>query len=342
MSTSKIEWLRDDVGHQGSTWNPITGCTHSGSPGCDNCYAKRMAQRLKGRYGYPEDDPFRVTFHPDKLGQPLKWKKSRKIFVVSMGDLFHEDVKFEWTAAIFGIMAFCQNHTFIVLTKRPERMLEFFTRFHDGDYARNLQWWKNEACQHLPENESVGICKRSEPTNLPLPNVIGMVTTENQKHADIRIPLLLQSPFIIRGISVEPMIGPVDLGKYLPQLVYNPGCKTPMIETFMVLGWVICGGESGAGARPMHPDWVRSLKDQCISAGVPFFFKQWGAWTGEEGWYLQDKFGANHRSMIVDRDSNDSVGVSMGRIGKKKTGRLLDGKEWNQFPDIENEHQSRI
>ena len=166
---TKIEWATE-------SWNPITGCSHAGSPGCDHCYAKRMAQRLKGRYGYPKDDPFRVTFHPDRLDQPLKWKKPRRIFVCSMSDLFHEDVKHDWIRSIlFTMFAGGRHHTYIILTKRPERMYEFFMH-HQPDY------W-------------------------PLPNVIGMVTAENQEQADKRIPILLECPFAKYGVSLEPLLG---------------------------------------------------------------------------------------------------------------------------------------
>lgn len=177
--TSKIEWTDE-------SWSPITGCTPI-SEGCANCYAKRMAQRLKGRFGYPEDDPFRVTFHPDRLKDSLKWKKPRKIFVCSMGDLFHEDVKFEWIDTVFSVFNLLPQHTFIVLTKRPKRMFEWYNQadilgWGSGDYNSNT--WLG-------------------------------VTVENQKRADERIPILLQVPASVHFVSLEPCLEYIDLEKYL-------------------------------------------------------------------------------------------------------------------------------
>jgi len=170
MGTTKIEWCE-------KSWNPITGCSHSGSSGCANCYAKRMAYRLKGRHGYPKDDPFRVIFHPDRLDEPLHWKKPTRIFVCSMGDLFHDDVDGFWLSAIWSIIERCYWHTFLILTKRPER-------------------WK-----------------RLTPSLQLYKNIWLGVSVEDQKTADERIPILLQIPAAKRFISFEPLlegIGEVD------------------------------------------------------------------------------------------------------------------------------------
>ncbi len=216
MGISKIEWCD-------KSWNIITGCSPI-SEGCQNCYAKRMAYRLKGRYGYPKDDPFRVTFHPDRLDEPLHWKKPSRIFVVSMGDIFHDDVDGFCLSAIWSIIERAYWHTFLILTKRPER-------------------WK-----------------RLTPPLPPYKNIFFGVSIENQQTADERIPILLQIPAAKRFVSVEPILGSVNLGK-----LSDPN-----------IGWVICGGETGPKARPMHPDWARSLRDQSKVAGVPFFFKSMG------------------------------------------------------------------
>jgi len=224
-----IEWA-DEV------WSPVTGCTKI-SPGCKHCYAERMAKRLRGRFGYPKDEPFQVTLHPERLIGPKKWKKPRMVFVCSMGDLFHEDVPFDFIHQVFNVMADCRGigHTFLVLTKRPKRMLRFF---------------KSEDRLYIPPK-----------------NVWLGVTAENQEQADKRIPILLQIPAKVRFVSVEPMLGPIDLltDKYhwLEFDGIYPG-----------LDWVICGGESGPVARPMNPDQARELRDQCKAAGVPFFMKQ--------------------------------------------------------------------
>jgi len=302
---SKIEWTD-------ATWNPITGCAPV-SEGCANCYAKRNAEgRLRGKYGYPQDEPFRVTFHEDKLEQPLKWRRPRKIFVCSMGDLFHEDVPVEWTNCVFRAIQKAPHHRFMVLTKRPERM---------HDYLRNAL-----GVREWPRNDIL------------FPNLWLGVTAENQQRADERIPVLLDTPAAKCFVSVEPMLGPVDLSEYLPGERWHAS-ECPMLSP---LDWVICGGETGANARPMHPDWVRSLRDQCKEAQVPFFFKSWGEWaevydrdrddpdwrrcharSGPSERYLNIKGGQGFHGERV---------VFMRRIGKRNAGRLLDGRTWDEEP----------
>jgi protein gp37 len=236
MST-KIEWTDE-------TWNPITGCTPI-SEGCQNCYAKRMANRLKGRYGYSKDDPFKVTYHPGRLAQPLKWKKPRKIFVCSMGDIFHPDVKREWAEEVWNIMARCPQHTFIILTKRPE----------NAPMADN--WW--------------------------FPNIWLGVTAENQKRANVRIPILLRIPAAVLFVSVEPMLSEI----YLTDIpIINSDVTMNVLKRASVfsphIDWVICGAETGPGARYMDPAWARALHYQCRFDDVPFFFKKASA-----GWTLE-------------------------------------------------------
>jgi len=247
MATSKIEWLASD-GMPGMTWNPVTGCTPI-SPGCAHCYARAMARRLAGRCGYPADEPFRVTAHPERALDPLHWRKPRRIFISSMGDLFHEEVPTEFLDRIMAVVAMMQEHTFIALTKRPDRMLEYF-----ADPSRRLEihrWWctggmYRAQCDHgeIPE------------TLWPLPNLWLGITAEDQQRANERIPVLLQTPAAVRFVSVEPMLESVDLSPWLRSL-----------------DWVICGCETGPQARPMEVDWVRDLRDQCQEAGVPFFLK---------------------------------------------------------------------
>jgi len=257
MAKTRIEWAE-------VVWNPITGCTPI-SEGCQNCYAKRMANRLRGRCGYPTDDPFRVTLHPEKLEEPLKWKKPRRVFVCSMGDLFHEQVPDEYIAKVWEIMNNASHHTFMVLTKRPHRMKEFLERL--GWYIHDQDGYPMEAVL-------------DEGGKYTLPNVWLGVTAENQQRADERIPILLQIPAAVRFVSVEPMLGPVDLslsdGVDLSMSV-GTGLKPGKSYLINSLDWVICGGETGPGARPMHPEWVRSLVLQCKNAGVPIFVKQMGS-----------------------------------------------------------------
>ena len=283
------------------TWSPISGCTPI-SEGCQNCYAKRMAQRLKGRYGYPADDPFRPgVMHNDVIHKPAHGKKPRKIFVCSMGDIFHKDVDWNHLFAVWQMMGMIKRHTFIVLTKRPENALSHLTGSL-GFHLKRQDW-----------------CR---PNAWPLPNVWLGVTAENQQRADERIPILLQIPAAVRFVSVEPMLGPVKLS-----LNYH----SHGIKGHQKLDWVICGGESGPGARPMNPDWVRSLRDQCQGAGVPFFFKQWGGWAptdknwGNVGAWSNNKF-------YYECHPPDYKGIYMEKVVKKKAGCLLDGREWNEYP----------
>lgn len=287
MANSKIEWTE-------KTWNVVTGCTKI-SEGCKHCYAERMSKRLAGRCGYDKDEPFKVTLHPDKLDEPLRWKKPSKIFVCSMGDLFHEDVDDGFLCRIFDVMAVSEHHTFLILTKRPNRMREFFTRCVHGNF-QNL--WLG-------------------------------VTAENQQMADERIPILLQIPAAKRFVSVEPMLRPVDLLnlKYdndILDTLAGEYLSTDGSESYVPwdkLDWVICGGETGPGARPMHPDWVRSLRDQCQQAGTPFFFKSWGDWYPD-------------RKGIYDCSSSVIFGDTVvHHVGKKNSGRVLDGEEWNEYPE---------
>lgn len=335
---TKIEWAE-------GAWNPVTGCSPI-SEGCRNCYAERMSKRLAGRCGYPADDPFRVTLHPHKLDEPLKWKKPRRVFVCSMGDLFHEDVPDEFIARIWGIMANCLNHTFQVITKRPHRMMEWLSRVKDWEGWKTHNGEPPNVCAYGGSGIIVGY------NMWPLPNVWLGVTAENQQMADERIPILLETPAAGRLVSVEPMLGPVDLRK-LPlgpnghgldfklnaltgwEIGYDERTEKPKVcrnDEFGRLNWVICGGETGPGARPMHPDWVRSLRDQCKEAGVPFFFKSWGEWMPSY------QTGATFELSRLKTDevvmSGPGHGVVMKKVGKKAAGRLLDGQEWNQYPEV--------
>jgi protein gp37 len=249
MGISKIEWTD-------RTWNPVTGCSKI-SEACENCYAERMSKRLKGRFGYPEDEPFRVTFHPERMNQPIEWKEAQKVFVCSMGDLFHGHVPDRTIFKIFN-MVFRTPHTFLFLTKRPLRMKTF------------IESWK----------DSHG--------NLLSPQINRIwfgVTVENQKRADERTPVLLQIPAAVRFISLEPMLEPIELERFLGEERYESceGCKATPVRGHPYcpgnhevggIDLVICGGETGPGARHMNPDWARDIRDQCEKAEVPFFFKQ--------------------------------------------------------------------
>jgi len=292
---SKIEWTD-------ATWSPVTGCTQI-SAGCKNCYAKRMARRLAGRYGYPEaPHHFDITLRPDRLEQPLKWRKPKRIFVCSMSDLFHEDVAFLDIADIFQTIIPCRQHTFQILTKRPQRMREYFD-FHASFFR-----------------EAPGV-----PDNVHL----GVTVCNPDELWKIDELLKIQAAFYF--VSLEPLLGEMDIRPFLPYSE-DSGGFTPWGVPIDILrdglDQVIVGGETGHGARPMHPDWARSLRDQCQAAGVPFFFKSWGAWIPGET--KPEPFGpAEPGERCIEHNGQYT---RMYRVGSKHSGRELDGVEWNEMP----------
>lgn len=296
---SKIEWC------DRSDWNPIRGCTRA-SEGCRNCYAEAIAARFSGPgqpwHGFAEKTASgprwtgKVELIEDRLTLPLKWRKPAKIFTNSASDLFHESVPDEWIDRVFAVMACAAQHQFQVLTKRARRMREYMAALsadpaerlaqavsamgYDDDAACAVANWVNgwSRWRHAPEDDNPLDGSR---VRWPLPNVWLGVTAEDQTRADERIPDLLATPAALRSVSVEPMLGPINLNSIdLPggdEEVLPLGAKhldRDDYDGFAKLDWVIVGGESGPNARPMHPDWARGLRDQCKAAGVPFFFKQ--------------------------------------------------------------------
>lgn len=307
---TKIEWTE-------VTWNPIVGCSLA-SPGCTNCYAMRFAGTRLGHVskydGLTQPAKLgpvwtgKLAFDEKALLAPLGWKKPRMVFVNSMGDLFHEDCPDEWIDRVFAVMALCPQHTFQVLTKRSARMREYLQR-RCADRTPVIQEQANITQQPV---------RFAELPAWPLPNVWLGVSVEDQQRADERIPDLLATPAAIRWISAEPLIGPVDL----------------MIPGFAKLDWVVAGGESGPGSRPMHPDWARSLRDQCAAAGVPFFFKQWGEYHPAD-----QRKDANQIAAMGDMGTALRSGAAYSfedqwtwKIGKKRAGRLLDGALHDGMP----------
>jgi protein gp37 len=234
-ANSSIEWTE-------MTWNPVTGCTKV-SPGCMNCYAERMAKRLRGMGVTRYESGFKVTLQPDLVEQPLRWRKPRLVFVNSMSDLFHEDVPFEFIEQVFDVMRRASWHQFQVLTKRSERL---------QDLDASIEW---------PENVWMG------------------VSVENDKYAH-RVDNLRKTGAKIRFLSLEPLLGPI------------PGISLKGVD------WVIVGGESGPGARPIEEAWVWDIQKQCKRAGVHFFCKQWGGFN------------------------------------KKKNGRILKDRTWDAMPVV--------
>jgi protein gp37 len=232
-----IEWTD-------ATWNPVTGCSKI-SPGCDHCYAERFSERFRGTPGHPFKNGFDLTLRPERLDQPLTWRKPRMIFVNSMSDLFHKDVPEAFIMRVFDTMERAHWHTFQVLTKRSSLLRNFLRKRYGTKRGPEHMWFG--------------------------------VSVEDGKRAS-RIRHLQQAPAGIRFLSIEPLIGRV--GKL----------------DLSGIDWVIVGGESGPGARDMHPDWVREVRDQCKAEDVAFFFKQWGG------------------------------------LRPKSGGRELDGRKWSEFP----------
>ena len=287
-----------------ATWNPVTGCTRI-SAGCQNCYAEKMAKRLQAMGSPRYSNGFDVAFHYDTLSIPMRWKKPKRIFVNSMSDLFHDDVPESFIRAVFTTMANCQQHIFQVLTKRHKRVCEILNEWQDSG---------------LVLREGYGSV---------LPNVWLGVTAEDQKNADERIPWLLKTPAAVRFVSVEPMLGLLNVSPYLGKNIL-PSIHCLSNDVMDGIDWVICGGESGPNARPMHPDWVRSLRDQCVAASVPFFFKQWGEYAPESA--LDSSITPSTHSLHESHMFSD--GQRVYRVGKKNAGMLLYGETWNQFPAV--------
>lgn len=291
---SNIEWTD-------RTWNPLAGCTWE-SDGCDGCYAAGMSLRLEamaekliaegknagklekyvgiaqrrsdGRAAFNG----KIHLDDDALGEPLTWKKPQMVFVNSMSDLFHRDVPDAFLDRIFMVMREAKQHTFQVLTKRPERMKEYI----------NKRWI------------GLGLFEAR--------NIWLGTSVENQAAADGRLGHLVNTRAHVRFVSCEPLLGPVDLRHWL-----------------QAIHWVIVGGESGKGARPMHPDWARGLRDQCQEEGTKYFFKQHGEWAPCTHFAIAEGTDRNNVHQFED-------GQLMYRYGKKQAGRLLDGREWNEMP----------
>lgn len=346
---TNIEWT--DV-----TWNPIAGCSIV-SPGCTNCYAmRRVAPRLSGNPATPH---YHGTVQNSKAGpvwtgkigiasddvltKPLRRKKPTMYFVNSTSDLFHENVPDEVIDRIFAVMALCPQHTFQVLTKRSARMRAYMDKAC-GRIADTVMALRREhgiergnACAPLPHVPPGRVW-------WPLPNIWLGVSVEDQTRADERIPDLLATPAAVRFISAEPLLGPLDLwGAKYPA---PGGGFAGAISTWQKdrrLDWVIVGGESGNGARPMHPDWARQIRDQCAAAGVPFFFKQWGEWRPSFYAGTISEAGGSGEPTIAWPDGtiahgkaedHGGNGTPLADVGKSAAGRLLDGIEHNAMPEV--------
>jgi len=344
-----IEWTD-------ATWNPVRGCTRV-SEGCRNCYAEIMAARFSkpGQWGHGfaemkgRDHRWtgKLALIESQLDLPLRWKQPRKIFVNSTSDLFHEALPFGAIMRVFNVM-WQTHHTYQVLTKRADRMHEFMTKWLDLT-GEDFSAFKNargpdETRKTHPSGRGQLFADMLEAMGTPPPgcayptfdwmdgmmrwpawpahNIWLGVSVEDQERADERIPPLLETPAAVRFLSCEPLLGPINLNLRALHHRHDVG-----------IDWVIVGGESGRGARPMNPEWARSLRDQCAALSVPFFFKQHGEWVPfaatDIEWFKQRKAGGHFDKRT---DISDATGWPMQRVGKGNAGRLLDGIEHNDFP----------
>ena len=371
---SKIEWTE-------KTWNPVVGCSIV-SPGCTNCYAMKMASRLAVMLPADRRGPGllpnqyadttkvangkpvwtgRLNRAPDHiLLEPLRRQKPTMWFVNSMSDLFHENVPDEWIDRVFAVMALCPQHTFQVLTKRSARMRSYLSmaRAHPVGLTAMEMAFVDRAAN--PRSQvGAGVVLQGDIVHLktwPLPNVWLGVSTEDQKRADERIPDLLATPAAVRFISAEPLLRAVNL----KQISIKPGWVVDALTgrnddmhrpcpDKPRLDWVIVGGESGPGARPMHPDWARDIRDQCEAAGVPFFFKQWGAWKpicempGDESdlLYRSNRSAKPHESQEnIDDLYGRTCTVTTGSV--RFDGRLFKTGELGGFESIDGHYAMQV
>ena len=320
---TKIEWTD-------ATWNPIVGCSVV-SPGCTNCYAMRLSgTRMRShpsRAGLTQDSKAgpvwtgEVRFMEQWLKQPLRWQKPRMIFVCAHADLFHESVPDEWIDRVFAVMALAPQHTFQVLTKRPERMRSYFRGGRPPVFR-----WLDAARELQPPPPGHGMIIHTQ-NGGSLPNAWLGVSVEDQRRADERVDILRETPAAVRWVSAEPMLGQIEFD----------------IDQLQAIDWIVAGGESGPNARPMHPDWARSLRDQCPSAGVPFLFKQWGEWVSvldrdrdDPDWRADypkhERIGNRVLNLAGGSGFHGERVQIMQRVGKKAAGRLLDGVLHDGYP----------
>ena len=382
---SKIEWTD-------ATWNPITGCSVVSPGCTNCYAMKLAGTRLRNhpsREGLTRDTKAgpvwtgEVRLNEDWLTQPLRWKKPRMIFVCAHGDLFAENVPDEWIDRVFAVMALAPQHTFQVLTKRAARMREYMCGLHHEPRshlagrmqaaAERLNWFidqPGDGCFLGPRfrEGAHGYIER------PFENVWLGVSAEDQTRADERIPLLLDTPAAVRWVSAEPLLGPIDFRLIshpqhsgadvltghdaTPCPLSDPYCESDDgechdgCEPNPRIDWIVAGGESGSDARPMHPDWVRSIREQCRAAFVPFHFKQWGEWgdyrqIGADSWAYSVMKGTERCGVV--REGGEAMfegrafptrypwrdggpGPCMVRVGKKLSGRTLDGQTHDEWP----------
>ena len=367
---TKIEWTD-------ATWNPVTGCTVV-SPGCTNCYAMKLAGgRLRhhpSRKGLTDGSKAgpvwngKVRFNHVWLDQPLKWKRPRMIFVCAHGDLFHEAIPDEWIDVVFAVMALAKQHTFQVLTKRPERMRDYLKQVAS---ERDMNRWAIAASRIRPDWFSSMIDEKIAEADWPLRNVWLGVSAEDQVRADMRVGPLLETPAAIRFVSAEPLLDLVTFecmvfDKWPESTGIIPGYSgtyNALAGTWMPavgnvdeelagrllelpkLDWIIVGGEGGPRARPMHPDWALRLRDECRNNEVPFHFKQWGRYMPAESRIVGNRIimGRNGHVRPSGAESLYDDDWILADVGKARAGRLLydrndrhreHARTWDELPEV--------
>ena len=349
-TTTRIEWAD-------ATTNTAVGCSHC-SPGCDHCYAERFAHRLsrhpatakvyagvvddRGRWTGKINSNFSEKMYPHRVPG-----KGKRVFVGSMTDIFHPNYPDENRDEIFAsiladyIFDNGHGHTFIILTKRPQAMAEYFAA---GPGTLLRRWGRagngwiivgdgdSETFEEYADGQTIPQEMTSTRDNLrqdylwPLPNLWLGVTVCNQVEADAKIPALLATPAEKYFVSVEPMLGPVNLNILTGAFHDDTESNRRIFHRYVdVIDWVICGGETGSGARPMNPDWVRSLRDQCQEATVPFFFKSWGEWAPD------CLCGTKKPHPETPRPTPGHMGC-MFKCGKANSGRSIDKRTWDEVP----------
>jgi protein gp37 len=319
---SNIEWTDN-------TWNPWIGCTKV-SPGCANCYAEARDQRFAGGAHWGNGAPRQRTSAAN-WNQPLKWNREAaedvddalhdfgadkyeapqrpRVFCASLADWLDDEVPIEWLADLLALIHATPFLDWQLLTKRPENYGPRIEQAHHflGQRGTSAAFRVREWMQEYLDGNRNGA-----------PNIWIGTSVEDQTRADVRIPALLKIPAVVRFLSCEPLLGPVRIDRIegnadtFAPILWHPLNGAPPVRIGGGIDWVICGGESGPHARPMHPAWARSLRDQCQGAGVPFLFKQWGSWAPSGDRRLPDRL--------------------VWKFGKKAAGRKLDGREWNEFP----------
>lgn len=363
---SSIEWTD-------ATWNPVRGCTRV-SEGCRHCYAEKVAARFSGP-GQAYEGLAKMLDGGEArwtgvlrlvekaLSQPLRWRAPRRIFVNSMSDLFHENLSDADIDKVFAVMALAHQHTMQVLTKRAKRARRYLSDPTTPRRIARICIDMMLAGQVKPDAEwpvvSIGDIDMPDDVTMkawPLANVWIGVSVEDQETADERVPHLLDTPAVVRFLSCEPLLGPLDLNRIhetfddgrahswescLNGRRFDPW-SDGMRSGYPKIDWVIVGGESGRGfVRALHPKWVRDIRDQCVTAGTAFFFKQWGEYrpcapdevtTPRSGWtpYL----GKAGRLMAREELYEQNGAAHVERLGKALAGRMLDGQTWDQFPKV--------